>query len=203
MKAAGADWLVGSEEVEPGEGWNYNDFLGRVSNLFDGGKTDVSAADVAHAIVDSYAAGPSDNSTMSATDLSHLDAFNGALDGFSDALMQAGGLQNQSLRKAYEQTLRFDDADQMDIGDFAKKVIASTTDVNLKAAANTLLEAMTDTTTEKQAAGAKKYANATGLTVYAPTGSIDSQYQSDGKDLWSQSHWNQVIASYSNKSSAV
>lgn len=194
-KAVGADWLVGSEEVEPGAGWNYNDFLTRVSKLFD--KTnDVGSDQIAKAIADSYAAGPSDNSTMSVTNLNQLDGLNSQINSFSDALLKAGGLQDKTIRAAYEKTLRFDDADQMDLGDFAKRVSQSTTDANLKAAADQLLASIAKTTAEQTAKGATSYASSTGLTIYAPRGSVDSDYKKTGS-AWLNSHWNDVIKGYS------
>jgi len=201
-KAAGADWLVGSEEVEPGPGWNYNDFLTRVGKLFDAAKNgDVSSDKIAGAIVESYAAGPADNATMSATDLSKLAGLNTQLDGFSDALLKAGGLQDKTIRAAYTGTMRFDDNDQMDLGDFAKRVAASTTDANLKAAANALLDTLAKTTTEKGSKDATRYAGAGGLTIYAPKGGVDSQYKQTGS-AWLNSHWNDVIKTYNAGSKA-
>ncbi|MFL5344715.1 MAG: clostripain-related cysteine peptidase [Hyalangium sp.] len=193
-KAAGVDFLVGSEEVEPGTGWNYTELLGRMNKLFASG-TDVSAEQVAKAVQDSYAAGPMDNATMSVTDLSKLDGLNSKLNGFSDALVKAGGLQDKTVRAAYDKALRFDDADQMDLGDFAKRLAASTTNASLKTAANDLLAELAKTTTEKGAKGEAKFNAATGLTVYAPRGSVDAQYKKTGS-AWLDSHWNNVIKTY-------
>jgi hypothetical protein len=194
-KAVGADFLVGSEEVEPGTGWDYKDLLGRVGKLFEG-KDTVSPEQMAKAIQESYAAGPRDNVTMSVTDLSKLDGLNGKLNSFSDALVKAGGLQNKDLRTAYDKTLRFDDADQMDVGDFAKRVSQATKDPALKAAATELLAELAKTTTEKGAKGDSKFTPATGLTIYGPRGSVDSEYKKAGSS-WLNSHWNNVIKTYS------
>lgn len=195
-KAIGADFLVGSEEVEPGTGWNYTDLLSRASKLFEGTQS-VSAEQMAKAIQDSYAAGPTDNVTMSATNLSKLDALNLKLNAFSDALLKAGGLQDKTLRAAYEKTLRFDDADQMDLGDFAKRVSSGTKDPSLKAAADQLVAALSQATVEKGAkgSGGGRYTSATGLTIYGPRGSVDAEYQKPGLS-WLGSRWNDVIASY-------
>lgn len=193
-KAAGVDYLVGSEEVEPGTGWNYQDMLGRMSKVLSG-STSVSAQQMASAIQESYAAGPRDNVTLSVTDLSKLAGLNTKLNDFSDALLKAGGLQNKTLRTAYEKTLRFDDADQMDLGDFAKRVSAGTTDKALKAAADALVAELSKTTSEKGAKGDAKYGAATGLTVYGPRGAVDAQYKKTGS-AWLDSHWANVIKSY-------
>ncbi|HVG57604.1 MAG TPA: clostripain-related cysteine peptidase [Hyalangium sp.] len=194
-KAIGSEFLVASEELEPGTGWNYKDLLGSWNKLFEGGKTP-TAEQMSKAIQESYIKGPRDNVTMSVTDLSKLDGLNGKLDAFSDALVKAGGLQNKTVRQAFDKALRFDDMDQMDLGDFAKRVSSSTTDAMLQAAADALLAQLAETTVEKGAPkGDAKYKAATGLTIYAPRGSVDAQYKQEGS-AWLNSHWNNVIKTY-------
>jgi hypothetical protein len=195
-KALGADFLVGSEELEPGTGWDYKDLLGRMNKLF-AGKEPVTAEKMSQAIQESYIAGPRDNVTMSVTNLSKLDGLNGKLNDFSDALVKAGGLQNTTVRNAYDKALRMDDVDQMDLGDFAKRVSSSTKDANLKAAADLLVAELGKTTVEKGVKGGDaKYTAATGLTIYAPKGNVDAQYKQAGS-AWLNSHWNNVIKTYS------
>lgn len=198
-QAAGADWLVGSEEVEPGAGWNYTDFLTRVSKLFDG-KSDVSAQEIANAISDSYAAGGLDNSTMSVTDLSGMAALNQKIDAFSDALLAANGLKDAAVRSAYEKAKRYDDYDQMDLGDFASKVSAATTDPAVKAAADALVDQLKAVTTP-QSGNPYGWKTSTGLTLYAPRGSVDSEYKVPGA-AWLGSRWNAVIQTYSGRLAA-
>lgn len=196
-KAVGADFLVGSEELEPGTGWDYTDLLTRASKLFEGGK-EVSAEQLSKVIQDSYAAGPTDNVTMSVTNLSKLDALNQKLNVFSDALLKAGGLQNKALRAAYDQSLRFDDKSQMDLGDFARRIAKSPQEATLKAAAEQLLKTLAETTVEKGAKGGdSRYGAATGLSIYAPKGMVEREYQQPGSS-WLSSRWNNVIATYDN-----
>ena len=194
-KALGADFLVGSEELEPGTGWDYKDLLGRMNKLF-AGKEPVTAEQMSKAVQESYVAGPRDNVTMSVTNLSKLDGLNGKLNTFSDALVKAGGLQEKTVRQAYEKALRMDDADQMDLGDFARRVSNSTQDPALKAAADQLVAELAKTTTAKGAKGGDaKWAAQTGLTIYAPKGGVDAQYKAAGS-AWLNSHWNDVIKTY-------
>jgi subtilisin-like proprotein convertase family protein len=200
VQAAGADWLVASEEVEPGPGWDYTDFLGRVGKLFEGSE-DVSAAQIADAISDSYAAGGLDNSTMSVTDLSGLSALNQSLDAFSDALLAAGGLQDKAVKAAYGQAKRYDDRDQMDLGDFATRVSAGTSNAAVKAAADALLTQLHAVSTP-QSGNAYGWKTSTGLTIYAPQGSVDRDYQVSGA-AWLGSRWNQVIETYSQRLAAA
>src|SRR5512140_3597115 len=122
---AGAKYLVGSEHTEPGEGWNYGDFLKRFSNLYGQGEP-VTADKVAKAAVRSYAAGGAKNTQMSATDLSQLDSLTRAVDALADQIFAAGGFKSAAVKDAYENAHRGDyDPDQMDIGDFARRLAAA------------------------------------------------------------------------------
>ena len=134
---------------------------------------------------------------MSVTNLSKLDALNVKLNAFSDALLKAGGLQDKTLRAAYESTLRFDDADQMDLGDFAKRISNGTKDPSLKAAADQLLASIAETTVEKGAkgSGGGRYTSATGLSIYGPRGAVDGEYKKPGVS-WLGSRWNDLISTY-------
>jgi hypothetical protein len=133
---------------------------------------------------------------MSVTNLSKLDALNQKLNVFSDALLKAGGLRNKALRAAYDQSLRFDDKSQMDLGDFARRIAKSPQEATLKAAAEQLLKALAETTVEKGAKGGdSRYGAATGLSIYAPKGMVEREYQQAGSS-WLSSRWNDVIATY-------
>lgn len=198
VKADGVDWLVGSEEVEPDSGWNYADFLGRVSKLFDqSGSGDVGADQVAKAIRDSYlSVDPKNDVQMSAIDLSKLDGLNAGIEAFSEAILAAGGLNaNKALRSAYEDAQRFDDQDMIDLGDFARRVSQVSTGA-LKTAADQLLAAVQDASNGAVATGAPSYDDTTGMTIYAPKwGGIESAYSKAGS-AWLGSKWNDVINTY-------
>lgn len=194
-KADGIDWLVASEEVEPDLGWNYADFLSRVNNLFSN-TTDVGSDQIAKAIADSYVATGTDNVQMSALKLSGLDSVNGALQQFSQAILDAGGLKSgTAARTAYENALRFSDSDMVDLGDFARQLSASTTGP-LKTAADQMLAAIRNAEYNDVATGNQTYAPATGISIYGPKwGGIDSTYSAPGV-AWAGSKWFDVINTY-------
>jgi hypothetical protein len=89
--------MVGSEELEPGDGWQYKDWLGRL--VADPAMPPES---LGRAVVDTYGVhyGDSYYTTLSLLDLSRTRAAAAALTGFSDALRAAGPGELQLMRAA-------------------------------------------------------------------------------------------------------
>lgn len=192
-KQAGVQQMVGSEFLEPGSGWNYADLFTRFNKLFD--QKNVSASTLARAAVDSYAAGPKDNSHLAATDLSRMDAVDAKTAALSDALLRAGGLGNKTIKTAYQAAQRDDDIhEQMDLGDFAKRLAASTTlPPEIRDAAKALQAEIAAAEYSKTAKGATGGEGLTGLTTYAPLRHFDSDYVKTPSNPWVGSHWTDFI----------
>ncbi|MEG2642315.1 MAG: clostripain-related cysteine peptidase, partial [Eubacterium sp.] len=87
-----ANYLVASEEVEPGNGWEYTKWLSAL-----GENPGISAVDLGKAICDSFLkgcedSGTSDKITLSVTDLSKVDSLVSAVDSMgTEALTKAAG----------------------------------------------------------------------------------------------------------------
>lgn len=105
------DYAVGSEELEPMEGWNYTTLLN---------KWGATPAEVAKSLVSTYLdnyRNTGQNVTMSAFDLSHD----------SDAIEAAKALKSDieanlpAAKTAADSALKFAYNDYVDIGDFVKK----------------------------------------------------------------------------------
>jgi len=192
-KDAGVQQLVGSELLEPDSGWNYADLFTRFNKLFD--QKNVSAETLARAAVDSYAAGPKDNSHLSATDLSRMDAVEAKTSALSDALLRAGGLGNKAIKAAYQSAQRDDDIkEQMDLGDFAKRLAATTTlSPEIRDAAKALQAEIAAAEYSKTAKGASGVSGLTGMTTYAPLRHFDSDYVKTPSNPWVGSHWTDFI----------
>ena len=90
-----ADYTVGSEETEPGEGWPYDRILRALA-----AKPSMTPEQLSKAIVAAYLAPyqSSDNVTQSAVRLAALAPLTGAVDGLSKTL--TGVLTNSALRSA-------------------------------------------------------------------------------------------------------
>jgi hypothetical protein len=192
-KGAGAQAMVGSEFLEPGSGWNYADLFTRFNKLFD--DKNVTAQTLARATVDSYATGGKDNSHLAATDLTRFDSVEAKTAALSDALLRAGGLSNKGIKSAYQTALRDDDIhEQMDLGDFAKKLEASTTlPPEIRDAAKALSAEIAAAEYSKTGKGATGAARTTGLTTYAPLSRFDQDYVKTPSNPWVDTRWTDFI----------
>jgi hypothetical protein len=193
-RSAGAKYLIGSEHTEPGEGWNYGDLLGRYAKMFEGGEP-VTAEQLAKAAVSSYAAGGKDNSNMSATDLEKLPELSDKLDVLADAIAASGGFKNPVVKAALGKAHRADyDADQMDIGHFAKLLAESAPEGAMKDAAVALAKAVEEACFN-QAPDGGIAKDSTGLTVYTPRNGMSSEYVSNKENPWVGTRWTALIQS--------
>jgi hypothetical protein len=111
----GADLVVGSEEVEPGDGYPYKE-------IFSGMKQGMSPSDVAKLIVNSYAKSYDDGSagyqtsTQSCLVSSAYENFKGALNQFSKMLMQSD--YNKQIAKVLNEVQNFGYPENIDLKDF-------------------------------------------------------------------------------------
>ena len=115
-----ADILVASEETEPGDGWDYANWLKKA------GTSDLSAASVASTLVDTYKdfyTKAGQDSTLSALDI------NGIVNNFVPLFNQFGAALEKSLpagktaiTTARTSTQTFYNSDCADFGDFLKKL---------------------------------------------------------------------------------
>ncbi len=180
-----ADYFIGSEELEPGDGWDYS-FLGTI-------KADTGTEEICGEVIDRfgkyYEARVSDSYdpdlSLSCIDLGRLDALNDRIDVFSEKCLNAvkkgdypgiamSRAEIKGVAKAAESDKEggMDSYDIIDIGDMAEKLswIGSSE-------CEALRKGISDTVV-------KNYSNVDGLngiTMYFPFGN-KSQYRSKQKD---------------------
>lgn len=99
-----ADIMIGSEEIEPGAGWTYDPI---VEAAFKG----ASPEELAETVVESYS-GP----TLSAVKTEKIPEITNKLDALLGELNSAE--DKDKVLKAYENALRFEDAEYDDMGNF-------------------------------------------------------------------------------------
>lgn len=162
--------LVGSEELEPGEGWPYTMIFGDLV-----GQPAMAPAELATTIVRRYGEfyGPEDEDiTQSAIDLEKLDDLVAAVDRLARVLLEA--LASTSLEtalyRAWRRTLRFFDDLYADLHHFAVNLGAATTRRDVRRAALEVQRAV-----EAQGGpiiaehhGGRRMAPARGLSIYFP-----------------------------------
>lgn len=182
---------VGSEEVEPGEGWPYSTFMKRWND-----NPTASSADVGRFLTEEYVKAytkggiyPARDVTFSALDLEKITDLHQA---FYDLSKQLISLDNNRLKKvklAADATLGFAYADSKDALDFLLKI-----ESNQIFASNepTILKAKTAIKSMVIASkSTKKYQNANGLAIWIP-GKYDysQELKTRYKDLVFNKHTN-------------
>lgn len=170
-----ARYLVGSEELEPGTGWDYEDWFQRIgaSSPQDGAalsKITVASYEDQYRIRDP-------ETTLSAIDLSGIDTLANSIDRFSAISMTKIDTELQTLVDARTATSRYGitlETDyklyHVDLGKFLEEVTARTKDNSVREAAIETRK-LIDSVVVSNYAGAKRKGpfGSNGLAIYFPS----------------------------------
>ncbi|MEA5016042.1 MAG: clostripain-related cysteine peptidase [Candidatus Limiplasma sp.] len=162
-----ADYMIASEELEPGTGWNYSDWLPKLS-----ANPGIDIRELGPVIVDGFirasvAQNPSEYATLSLTDLSKLGPLQKAMEGLAASLqgqILGGNLMGVSRIRQNVRSMGeiFDSAsDLLDVTYYAK-IYQQFDPANAKAAASALKDAVV------YSRHTNNLANISGLTVLVP-----------------------------------
>ncbi len=188
------DFIVASEESEPGDGYPYNDILGDV-------KKGITPAELSKTIVKRFAQSYDGGSqgkkptTQSALQCDKLPAVFDALDGFAKSLI-AGNL-GEICKGIREKVQRIDD-DNVDLVDFVDMMKAGTKDEAVLEAAAKLGKALDAAIIANGTSGAK-VKNAKGLAIYFPieAGEFNKEYN---RIAFTKDHqWDEFLTDYYKK----
>ena len=167
-----ADYLIASEETEPGIGWYYTDWLGKLS-----ANTGMSTPELGKLIVDDFVSNcakscPGQKATLSVIDIAELSQTVGDdLKAFSDGTAKLiSGSGYQTVSKARSDTKEFGTSNKLDQVDLVHLALNLNT-AESKALAQTLLSAV------KYNRTGSGIANAYGISAYFPyrtTGKVDT-----------------------------
>ncbi len=132
------DYMVGSQEVEPEDGWSYAAILAAVV-----AEPEMSAAGLARTIVETYARYYDERRstttvTQSALDLSQLPPLMTALCRLADSLtlgLTSSAFYNRSLMPSLRQVQKFRDEQYIDLGHFGRLLASVGLDEAVEAAA--------------------------------------------------------------------
>lgn len=191
------DHIVGSEEVEPGDGWPYDGVLSELA-----GSPDLTPRDAAKQFVqkymDSYRG--DDTVTQSAVDVSRVESVAEAASGFADACVPLIDSREDfgDFSKAVKNAQRFRMKDFADLGDLCKRVGGSSAPVGVRDAAAKVRDALFGEAPFVIASGQKgaDVANATGAAVYFPiVGDVQVAYEE--LDFGRDTAWGNLIKRYS------
>ncbi|HAH31481.1 MAG TPA: hypothetical protein DCL44_04100 [Elusimicrobia bacterium] len=160
-----AEYIVASEETEPGDGYTYNTWLGPLA-----AKPGMSSAELSIAMVNSYGdhyQSVNQGATQSAIKTAALDKFTVLINDWAAEVMKAGELANAKSARSKAQAFYY--ASNKDVYHFVKLVDDAAASQAVVAKGKTLLGFIkSDVVISNRAIGAK-YANATGLAIYIPT----------------------------------
>ena len=157
------DYLIGSQEVVPGDGFDYESILNFLSN-----NPTANAEQFSNTIVQTYYNFYQNQSTTcSALDLSSAvtDTFINAFDEFADAMYASTDTAVIALAKHYSQN--FDYTENTDLKDIADYISINSTDTSLKNAAINLSIAIVDVVLVSMNSGIYN-TNAHGISILYP-----------------------------------
>ena len=180
------DYIVASEETEPGDGYTYDTFLGPLA-----GNPGMDAAELSKVMVDAYTnhyQGIGQGATQSSIKTASLSGFTALVNDFVDALIAANDVTNAKNARTKAQSFYY--SSNKDISHFVKLVVDSTQAPAVKAKGQALLNSMKGGVIYHNRATGSKYANAFGLAGYLPS------YYSASYDelLWAKdSKWDEMM----------
>jgi len=185
------DYIVGSEETEPGDGYTYDLLLGPLAK-----NPGMSAKDLGKLAVDAYSdhyQSVSQDSTQSLIDSGAMDAFLGLLNEFAASAMASG--EKTQVKSALGSAQSFAYRDNKDLWHFLNLYAASSGNADVKAKISKLQEFLLgNLVLHNRVNGKFANGNTKGLAIYMPASSFNSAY----KNLsWaSASKWDEFINWY-------
>jgi cysteine peptidase C11 family protein len=192
-----AQILVGSEEVEPGDGWPYDTVLRDLA-----ARPVMTGSDLAGTIVRRYAESYQRRRvevTQSAIDLSKLDPLVDAVDRLAGALLarlRSPGVE-AAVYASWRRTLRFFDNFYVDLHHFASTLAAATDAGEIKAACGGVRRAIEGDESPIIAAShdGARMAPARGLSIYFPPFRDPSAFYRD-LDFAHRARWAEFLEAY-------
>jgi hypothetical protein len=190
------DHIVGSEEVEPGDGWPYDAIVGQLVASPEAEPRDV-AANLVQAYVDSY--GGDESVTQSALDLSKAAATAKTVDALAAACISALDTAQgyTAVSKALKNAQRFHTKDFADLGDICARLSDDAAPDEVRDAALAVLDSLTGASPLVFKAGKNGPGvdRATGAAVYFPVvGDVQVAY--DQLEFARDTRWEELIAKY-------
>jgi hypothetical protein len=164
--AGGVKVFLGSQDLEPGEGWHYGDFL----TLF-AAKPAASAQEVSQMLVSSYVASYSggsngrQNVTLSSFDLEQQERLQKAVKAFGAAIQKVDRSERRKILQAIQKSQNYfyeDYVDLLDLVGLLERGQISTMDVTQLALVKDATKAFV------VANGQNGFPKATGISIWAP-----------------------------------
>ena len=190
-----ADYTVGSEQTEPGEGWPYHTILGALAK-----NPAMTPRDLSALIVNKYLAsyGNADGVTQSACDLSKAGALATAVAGLAAALSASlsESASRQRILAVRNQVQSYEVPDNIDLIDFCSLLAKAGADAATTTACQHVVQAVKSAYVMAQGykGGDMKHSN--GVAIYFPLQSVSPLYA--GLDFSKKTGWEAFLKAYLN-----
>lgn len=187
-----AAYMVGSEENEPGDGWDYQTTLNWLA-VNPASTPDQVASRIVTDYMNFYGLGGAE--THSAVDLSQGSALVSAVDTFALDLIAVAPSYFYQIVNARTQVEEFGDPDFIDLYHFAQLIRAGVPDPQVQADAQNVMNAITAAVIAEGHGGS--HPNVHGLSIYFPYGSDDylSRYETETY-LAIDTSWDEFLNTY-------
>ncbi|RCK80048.1 MAG: Clostripain [Candidatus Ozemobacter sibiricus] len=195
----GVDYIVASEEVEPGAGWPYDGVLSGLT------RTTTPAQFAAH-IVKAYAASynggsqGSSSGTQSALEMKNYAAFKDAVDGFAKAAM--AGNYGPQFKDALNKVQKFYYRTNIDLPHFVELLKVTVNDAGFQTACDKLLAASAKLIIANGLSGYSTK-NAKGLAIYFPASSYSFSAPYNDLAFAKDTLWDEMVQDYYKKTTAA
>ncbi len=178
--------IVGSEEIEPGDGYDYSGFFKAFA-----AKPTATPTEVGAMIVNSfknYYVPKGDDVTTSTLQSAAVPTLLRKMDVLAAAILANNDIE--AARRAAAKSIKYYYEDQKDLGDFAKRLMLESANPAVKQAASEVISALRTAVLSNAATG--KLAASSGLAVYLPETTYDSTF--DTLSMSKASRWNKLAA---------
>lgn len=190
-------YCVGSEEVEPGDGWPYDAVLRALA-----AKPSMTARDLSSLLVDTYIRSyrASDNVTQSACDMAKVQSAAEAVDTLAQGL--TGSLSSPALRislvDARSRVQSYDTADYVDLVDLCGLLQEGMSDRKIKSACLAVIDALSNNgMIVKSGYKGADVSHSNGVSIYFPLKKISPLYAN--LDFVKKTKWGAFLKAYLGK----
>ncbi len=191
------DYIVASEELEPGKGAPYHDILRGVKA---GMTAEAFANNWVNAFGKSYSGGSQgyDESTQSAVDCAKFGALVDSVNGLAKALMS--GKNATIVKSAVAKVQKFGDPGNIDLVHFTELLKASNVDASVKTACDKVIAAVKAAVISNKVTGSSTK-NAKGIAIYLPANlALEAKYSS--LSFAKETMWDDMIVALGKKEAA-
>ena len=190
-----ADYTVGSEQTEPGEGWPYTTVLTALAK-----NPAMTPRALSTLIVSKYLASysPADGVTLSACDLSKANSLATAVSGLATALKASlsDSTSRQRILTVRNQVQSYEVPDNIDLVDFCSLLAKAGADSSTTTACQNVIKAVKSSYVISQGYKGTGLANSNGVAIYFPLRAVSPLYA--GLDFSKKTGWDAFLKSYVN-----